>query len=96
MPVSYAYNGTQFTCTATRAKLNTQLVKTSRATLSLSLSQIQIYFAADSKKQSGKKSLEMEENSGLSSMKFFSDQHLSYADIIPPHEVSFASNYQNP
>ncbi|CAA7053829.1 unnamed protein product [Microthlaspi erraticum] len=29
----------------------------------------------------------MEENSGLSSMKFFSDQHLSYADILPPHEA---------
>ncbi|OAP12700.1 SPO11-2 [Arabidopsis thaliana] len=29
----------------------------------------------------------MEESSGLSSMKFFSDQHLSYADILLPHEA---------
>ncbi|EOA34374.1 hypothetical protein CARUB_v10021898mg [Capsella rubella] len=29
----------------------------------------------------------MEEPSGLSSMKFFSDQHLSYADILLPHEA---------
>ncbi|CAE5962248.1 unnamed protein product [Arabidopsis arenosa] len=29
----------------------------------------------------------MEESSGLSSMKFFSDQHLSYADILRPHEA---------
>ncbi|KFK40478.1 hypothetical protein AALP_AA2G000900 [Arabis alpina] len=29
----------------------------------------------------------MEESSGLSSMKFFSDQYLSYADILPPHEA---------
>lgn len=24
------------------------------------------------------------------SMKFFSDQNTSYADILPPHEVSFS------
>ncbi|CAA0313373.1 unnamed protein product [Arabidopsis thaliana] len=29
----------------------------------------------------------MEGSSGLSSMKFFSDQHLSYADILLPHEA---------
>ncbi|KAG7584698.1 Spo11/DNA topoisomerase VI subunit A N-terminal [Arabidopsis thaliana x Arabidopsis arenosa] len=29
----------------------------------------------------------MEESSGLSSMKFFSDQHLSYADSLRPHEA---------
>ncbi|KAL0694029.1 hypothetical protein Bca4012_061209 [Brassica carinata] len=29
----------------------------------------------------------MEEDAGLSSMKFFSDQNTSYADILPPHEA---------
>lgn len=29
-------------------------------------------------------------------MKFFSDQYLSYADILPPHEVSFSADYQIP
>jgi len=81
MPVSYKQNGRQ--CKSQIPKLD--------ARLSVSLNQIQIKI---SKKRNRKKNLKMEESSGLSSMKFFSDQHLSYADILLPHEVSFASNFE--